>query len=145
MLELLTSELITNGLVHARSELELTAQLDRTGLRVAVSDLDTRCPVLFPQAENAMGGRSLALIDTLAADWGVDDLPDGKASGSGSDSQTLPNRGHRCRRRLQGRRYLAVRSATGSLAQGPEWASQLEERLTDTIEDCWVKRPSWSP
>jgi hypothetical protein len=25
-----------------------------------------------------MGGRGVALIDTLAADWGVDDLPDGQ-------------------------------------------------------------------
>ena len=79
VLELLTSELITNGVVHARSELELTAQLDRAGLRVAVSDVDTRHPVLFPQDENALGGRGLAHIDTLADDWGVDDLPDGKA------------------------------------------------------------------
>jgi len=79
VLELLASELITNSLVHARSELEVTADHDQRGVRVAVSDLDSRRPVLFPPDDRALGGRGLALVDMLADDWGVDDLPDGKA------------------------------------------------------------------
>jgi len=79
VLELLTSELITNSVVHARSELEVTANHDQRGFRVTVSDMDSRRPVLFPQDDGALGGRGLALVDALADDWGVDDLPDGKA------------------------------------------------------------------
>lgn len=79
VLELLTSELITNSLVHARSELEIAAHHDSWGVRVSVSDLDSRRPVLFPQDDGALGGRGVALVDALADDWGVDDLPDGKA------------------------------------------------------------------
>ena len=48
VLELLTSELITNSLVHARSEMEVTAHHDQRGVRVSVSDLDSRRPVQFP-------------------------------------------------------------------------------------------------
>lgn len=79
VLELLTSELITNSLVHARSEMEVTAHHDQRGVRVSVSDLDSRRPVQFPQDDGALGGRGLALVDALADDWGVDDHPDGKA------------------------------------------------------------------
>ncbi len=79
VLELLASELITNSLVHARSELEITADRDQRGVRVAVSDLDSRRPVVLPYDEHALGGRGLALVDVLADEWGVDQLPEGKA------------------------------------------------------------------
>jgi anti-sigma regulatory factor (Ser/Thr protein kinase) len=79
VLELLTSELITNSLVHARSELEVTVHHDQRGVRVSVSDLDSRRPIISPHDDGALGGRGLVLVDALADDWGVDDLPEGKA------------------------------------------------------------------
>jgi len=69
--ELLTSELVTNAIVHAQSPLLLRAEVVAGRLRVAVSDEDVRPPTLADRGVEALGGRGLALIDALADAWGV--------------------------------------------------------------------------
>lgn len=79
--ELLSSELVTNAVVHARTAVELEAAYDDSSiLRIEVYDrspdeLD-RVP---PQAaEAAEGGRGLAIVARLACHWGVDLCSPGK-------------------------------------------------------------------
>jgi Histidine kinase-like ATPase domain len=76
---LLGSEVVTNAVLHGRSELVL--QLDRVGsrVRVAVADENARTPHQQPQVPGALDGRGLAIVDALAAAWGVEDRPLGKA------------------------------------------------------------------
>jgi len=76
--ELLTAELVANAVVHARSEVTLTARQDRHGLLVEVDDLDSRPAHFTPAAPDALGGRGLVLIDNLAHTWGTTMNPSGK-------------------------------------------------------------------
>jgi anti-sigma regulatory factor (Ser/Thr protein kinase) len=76
---LLVSELVTNAVLHARTELDLVVRAIRTGIRVEVRDHDPAEPVLRHYEDEAMTGRGLALVAELATRWGVDRHPDGKA------------------------------------------------------------------
>ncbi|MEV7026047.1 ATP-binding protein [Kitasatospora sp. NPDC093558] len=77
---LLTSELVTNAIVHAvgGSEIELSVRADVGTLRVTVTDHGTGTPQLRTAAESDQGGRGLALVKALAHDFGWDRLDDGK-------------------------------------------------------------------
>jgi anti-sigma regulatory factor (Ser/Thr protein kinase) len=76
---LLVSELVTNAVLHARTDFELVVRLHRGGVRVEVSDGSSSAPVVRHYEDEAMTGRGLALVDELASRWGVDERPHGKA------------------------------------------------------------------
>nr|BFD81922.1 ATP-binding protein [Streptomyces sp. Xyl84] len=70
--ELLTSELVTNALVHTDDDAILTATVSPSGLRVEVRDFVARGPrPRGPAAAEDTNGRGLFLIESLADDWGV--------------------------------------------------------------------------
>ncbi|BCL26764.1 ATP-binding protein [Streptomyces aurantiacus] len=78
--ELLTSELVTNALVHTDQDAQLTATLGPRGLRVEVRDFDPRRPTLrLPNAGDGTHGRGLVLVRSLADAWGVRTHGVGKA------------------------------------------------------------------
>jgi anti-sigma regulatory factor (Ser/Thr protein kinase) len=77
---LLTSELVTNAIIHARTNLAVRVAANERRLRVAVSDASHEPPRLragFPSL--AEPGRGLPLVDALSSSWGVDWTVDGKA------------------------------------------------------------------
>ncbi len=79
VLELLTSELVTNAVVHGGPPIELELSIDPGAIRVAVrdgSDEPAR-PRAVGVAE--AGGRGLALVDMLARRWRAE--PDGCGPG----------------------------------------------------------------
>lgn len=81
--ELLISELVTNALVHTESGAVVTATVGRSGgLRVEVRDFDAppaEPPENLPRAaDDATHGRGLALVRSLADDWGIRARPLGK-------------------------------------------------------------------
>lgn len=70
--ELLTSELVTNALVHTDRDAVLTATVSPRGLRVEVRDFVGRRPRLrVPNADDGTHGRGLVLVESLADAWGV--------------------------------------------------------------------------
>ncbi len=69
---LLVSELVTNGVRHAGTTLELVLSFDKACLRIAVTDSDPRPPVARDRQELTVGGWGLTLIDALSAGWGTD-------------------------------------------------------------------------
>jgi anti-sigma regulatory factor (Ser/Thr protein kinase) len=73
---LVASELVTNAIVHARTELRLRVELRGDLLHLAVRDGNPRMLVIIPGPE-AEGGRGLWLVDQLARAWGVNRHPDG--------------------------------------------------------------------
>lgn len=76
---LLVSELVTNAVVHAGSQLEVVIHGERPGLRVEVHDRSRIDPGPRPYtSEPVAGGRGLRLIDALGADWGVERTQTGK-------------------------------------------------------------------
>ena len=68
--ELVVGELISNAVVHARTQFTVVAGRRGTTARLEVIDLDDRPPVLQDPAPDATSGRGLRLVDMLAAAWG---------------------------------------------------------------------------
>jgi anti-sigma regulatory factor (Ser/Thr protein kinase) len=75
---LLTSELVTNAVLHARTAFTVRAVFDDPELRVEVSDGGREH--LYPATDDpyAAGGRGLLLVAALADRWGITGRPDGK-------------------------------------------------------------------
>ncbi|MFC8370431.1 MULTISPECIES: ATP-binding protein [unclassified Streptomyces] len=70
--ELLTSELVTNALVHTGCEAVLTVTVRPRGLRVEVRDFVDREPrPRAPSVDDGTHGRGLVLVESLADGWGV--------------------------------------------------------------------------
>jgi anti-sigma regulatory factor (Ser/Thr protein kinase) len=76
---LLTSELVTNAVLHGRSEVALEVEVEDDHVRVSIVDENSRHPVPVEEDADALDGRGLALVDALARRWGVEDRPLGKA------------------------------------------------------------------
>ena len=85
--ELLVSELVTNAIVHARSDTALTMAVADGTLEVGVTDrapgvplhrAESGAPAQPPKDSHAEGGRGLRLLELVADEWGVVDLPEGK-------------------------------------------------------------------
>ena len=72
---LLVSELVTNAVLHTSSVVRLKVRLGAGTLRVSVDDNCHEGPVRRTAGLDAVGGRGIALIDTLASRWGVDPHP----------------------------------------------------------------------
>lgn len=79
---LLTTELATNGVVHAETDINLTVAADSIGVRVTVTDyrsggiepVDAAVPEV-----TAEGGRGLLLVDRFASSWGTTNDATGKS------------------------------------------------------------------
>jgi anti-sigma regulatory factor (Ser/Thr protein kinase) len=69
---LLVTELVSNGVRHAGTTLELILSFDGGCLRIAVSDGDPRLPMTTMRPGLTVGGWGLALIDSLSTEWGTD-------------------------------------------------------------------------
>lgn len=79
MAALLTSELVTNAVVHGCADVDLLVRESRGVVRVEVGDTSDRMPVPRPASLDALGGRGLFLVDHLADAWGVERRQRGKA------------------------------------------------------------------
>ena len=74
--ELLTSEVITNAVVHAHSSPVLLIGVHDRVVRVEVCDDDANPPSRRMPGRDAASGRGMAIVEELAAEWGVDLIPD---------------------------------------------------------------------
>ena len=78
--ELLTSELVTNAVRHAGAPVVVRVGQEADGVIVAVQDPAPALPTPRPAGPEDVSGRGLAIVAAMAADWGVDPVPDdGKA------------------------------------------------------------------
>ncbi len=76
---LLTSELVTNAIVHAQTEVAVTIRREgRHTVSVSVSDGSATAPRLARHTSDSATGRGLGILDTLAASWNVVTAPGGK-------------------------------------------------------------------
>jgi anti-sigma regulatory factor (Ser/Thr protein kinase) len=78
VVELLTSELVTNALLHAGTAIELRLRGDGTSVRIEVADGSSLSPTPRHYGDEAQTGRGLLLVEELATDWGVDRGDEGK-------------------------------------------------------------------
>ncbi|HEV2889118.1 MAG TPA: ATP-binding protein [Frankiaceae bacterium] len=76
---LLTSELVTNVIVHARTPMRLSVDVDSSALRVALADEVSRAPVRrASEGIPRLTGRGMHLVEELSNHWGVEPTPAGK-------------------------------------------------------------------
>lgn len=87
---LLVSEVVTNAVLHARSEVVLLIQQREDVTRIEVSDASPVPPRLHHFTAESATGRGLRLLDQLALRWGTDSSGTGKVVwfevGSASDT-----------------------------------------------------------
>jgi anti-anti-sigma factor len=75
--ELLASELVTNALIHARSDVHLRLSLRDESLHIGVHDRARRLLRLVNGDLEAEAGRGLLLVERLSRAWGVYRPPEG--------------------------------------------------------------------
>ena len=73
------SELVTNAVIHARTEILVDVAVSGESVRISVSDQNSRLPTVPETPEDATNGRGLHLVAAISKDWGVDDGTVGKA------------------------------------------------------------------
>lgn len=77
--ELLTSELVTNAVLHGAPPVTLAVECDTTsGMRVRVTDGSARQPRPRTARVADVDGRGMALVDLLSAAWGAEPTDRGK-------------------------------------------------------------------
>jgi anti-sigma regulatory factor (Ser/Thr protein kinase) len=80
--DLLTSELVTNAVLHGAEPASLTIYTDREAdgglLFIEVDDANPDTPDLRGTDENAESGRGLMIVEAVAEDWGCDLTEAGK-------------------------------------------------------------------
>ncbi len=72
------SELVTNALVHAGTEIEVQVSIDRRGVLVEVYDGNPQAPVLRRYSRQSGTGRGLHMVDGMVDDWGIFHRGEGK-------------------------------------------------------------------
>jgi PAS domain S-box-containing protein len=73
---LLTSEVVTNGIVHAHTDLQIVIDATATWVRVEVIDGNSQLPSRRDYDEGASTGRGMEMVELLADDYGVEPLED---------------------------------------------------------------------
>jgi anti-sigma regulatory factor (Ser/Thr protein kinase) len=77
-LVLIGSELVTNAVLHARTDLTLTLELDDGRARISVKDQSQAPATLRHYRTDALTGRGLAVVAALSDSWGISAAADGK-------------------------------------------------------------------
>ena len=75
---LLVSEVVTNAVLHAGTDLTVELLRSEGNVRVEVADRSTQAATRRHYDGAATTGRGLALVQALSDEWGVDARPDGK-------------------------------------------------------------------
>ena len=68
---LLATELVTNSVIHASTDITLDVVVEAGAVRIGVTDASRAEPVLRKQDHDATTGRGLHLLDKVATEWGV--------------------------------------------------------------------------
>ena len=98
-LVLIGSELVTNAVLHARTELTLTLELRDERVRISVKDRSKAPATMRHYQADALTGRGLGVVAALSDSWGISAAADGKvvwaevaASGNaaGTEAQRPP-------------------------------------------------------
>ena len=69
--EVAVSELVTNALVHAGTEIEVQVSIDPRGVLVEVHDGNPQAPMRRSHSRQSGTGRGLHLVDGMVDEWGI--------------------------------------------------------------------------
>jgi anti-sigma regulatory factor (Ser/Thr protein kinase) len=68
---LLTSEVVTNAVMHVGGTIAVRVTCRPAAVRVEVGDSSGQLPVPGEPSQASTGGRGLQLVEALASDWGT--------------------------------------------------------------------------
>ena len=77
-IEIVTSELATNAVMHARSPFRVSISRSASSVTIAVRDTSFELPEHAAGHTDRAGGRGVGLVAAFSAAWGIDEEPDGK-------------------------------------------------------------------
>jgi anti-sigma regulatory factor (Ser/Thr protein kinase) len=75
---LVVSELVTNAVVHAGTDITVRVNTDAQPTRIEVADGSTEVPGLRLPGAGAKTGRGLLLVEHFTEEWGVETTGSGK-------------------------------------------------------------------
>jgi anti-sigma regulatory factor (Ser/Thr protein kinase) len=75
---LLTSEVVTNAIVHGKTLVTIAVRVTAFEVRVEVADGSLRMPAIRAAKLDDEGGRGLLIVLAVASRWGVQERVDGK-------------------------------------------------------------------
>lgn len=75
---LLTSEVVTNAILHGTGAVRLQMHRSASRLRIEVGDDDPELPSAQDSGNALESGRGLMIVNTLSTDWGAEQLGAGK-------------------------------------------------------------------
>ncbi len=75
---LLTSEVVTNAVVHAGTSVVLVVRSLQQGIQIEVSDGDNHMPKVDQQAVGSVSGHGMNLVALLSQSWGAFPTREGK-------------------------------------------------------------------
>jgi anti-sigma regulatory factor (Ser/Thr protein kinase) len=76
--ELVVSELVSNAVIHAQTDLTVALALAPGAIRIEVRDRNRTPPAPRSPSAFSISGRGLPLIDALTSAWGFNQFGDGK-------------------------------------------------------------------
>ena len=88
---LLVSELVANAILHSGTPLEVVVRCGDDRVRIEVHDGNPQLPVRKHYSTMSGTGRGLMLVERMAAAWGSDRTPGGKAVWFELDGQSAPS------------------------------------------------------
>jgi anti-sigma regulatory factor (Ser/Thr protein kinase) len=74
----LTSEIVTNAVLHARTSFMVSVTRSPSRIRVAVADRNGQLALRKAYGPTSPTGRGLHIVEAMADRWGVDKSADGK-------------------------------------------------------------------
>ena len=79
VVELLSSELLANAVLHGTNGTAIGIQVRRTevAVRISVSDGGDTSPVVLHREPSAASGRGMAIVEAMSSRWGVEEQADG--------------------------------------------------------------------
>jgi anti-sigma regulatory factor (Ser/Thr protein kinase) len=69
---LLTSEVVTNAILHGRGGIRIDVVADAVGVRVDIEDRGPGRPVVRPLDPDAVHGRGMVIVAAAASTWGIE-------------------------------------------------------------------------
>ena len=75
---IVTTELVSNAMVHAGTRIELCLSFWEGVLRIEVHDASSVVPLRCLRGSSLDTGRGLSLVESLATRWGIEPEPGGK-------------------------------------------------------------------
>jgi anti-sigma regulatory factor (Ser/Thr protein kinase) len=136
---LLVSEVVTNAVLHAGTEVVLTLDRDDSTVQVQIKDTNPSFPVMRSHSPEAGTGRGLHVLDRLATRWGTSPVHGGKVvwfeipttAGVESGAQTVAGAGE-----VAGARAGELDSPDGSDVAGLDSGASADGYGDDTKIDA---------